>query len=93
MVLGEVVSTLAGVYSEAGSMKKKPRTLEEAEKSAQRIARMIDPMLPEGWGFCLLLMNYNMRPDVGRLNYISNVDRKAVPDMLRELLRQWGEEI
>ena len=70
-----------------------PRPLEEAEKSAQRIAKTIDPMLPEGWGFCLLLVNFSMKPGEGRLNYISNVDRETVPDMLRELLQQWGEEI
>lgn len=70
-----------------------PKSLEEAEKAAQRIARTIDPMLPDGWGFCLLLMNLDMKPDEGRMNYIANVDRETVPDMFRELLRQWGEEI
>lgn len=71
----------------------KPKPLEEAEKSAQRIARTIDPMLPEGWGFCLLLVNFNMKQGEGRLNYISSVSRETVPEMLRELLKQWGEEI
>lgn len=72
------------------TMKSQP--LEEAEKAAQRIAATIDPMLPEGWGFCLLLVNFNKGPG-GRLNYISNVNRETVPEMLRELLNQWGEEI
>ena len=70
---------------------KRPRPLEEAEKSAQRIARAVDGMLPDGWGFCLLLVNFVDDPDDGRVNYISNCDREDVPDMLRSLLRQWGE--
>ena len=71
----------------------KPEPLEAAEKAAQRIAQTISPMLPEGWGFCLLMVNYNENQEDGRLNYIANVDREHVPGMLRELLAQWGEEI
>lgn len=65
--------------------KRRPATLEEAEREAQRIGRMVGTRTPSGWGFLLCLTQYGER---GLMTYVSSCERETIPQFCRELARR-----
>ncbi len=51
----------------------------------QKIGRLIDEELPDGWGFCLMAFPFN---EPGRTNYISNGKRSDVIRSLRAFIKR-----
>lgn len=64
----------------------KPATLEEVETKAQRIARAVEVMTPQGWGFAVLHFPMN-RP--GHVTYISNGTREDMSKAMGALVEKW----
>jgi hypothetical protein len=54
----------------------------------QKIARMIDEELPQGWGF--FLMAYPFNDAEGRMNYVSNGNRDDIKRLMQEFLSKGG---
>lgn len=63
----------------------KREPLETAEVKAQQIARLIESMLPQGWGFTLILWSLNSGKD-GFLTFVSNVEKEGLIKALHEML-------
>ena len=59
--------------------------LERAEETCKKLGGLLGPAIPPGWGFVLILMNYNQTTPKGRLTYISSCDRETIPTALREM--------
>lgn len=59
-----------------------PRTLEEAERQAQYMARVIGEKLPQGWGFVLLLGSLG---EEGLSTYVSSIQRQSAGEWLKEV--------
>ena len=55
--------------------------LEEAEIKCRNMARKLKEMLPNGWGFTIILYSYG---DGGFTTYLSTGDREGCIKMLRE---------
>ena len=56
-------------------------TLEEAERSMQRIAKAVEPMVPKGFGFAVLVFSFGEK---GFMNWVSNAQRQDMVKALRE---------
>lgn len=63
----------------------KRQNLEKAEIDAQKIAKTVKSMLPEGWEIILTLCSVGENP---LSTYISTIDRSCAPSILRELADQ-----
>ena len=63
-------------------MNETPRTLEEAERQAQYMARSIGEKLPAGWGFVLVLGSLG---EEGLSTYVSSVQRESAGAWLKEV--------
>lgn len=50
----------------------------------QKIGRLIDEELPQGWGFFLMAFPFNDAP--GRMNYIANGRREDVVKLMQEFI-------
>jgi len=61
-------------------------SLERAELASRRLAPILARVMPEGWGFVLVLttLGENKRMS-GRVTYIANIHREDVPTALRAL--------
>lgn len=60
----------------------KRASLEEAERKMQAIARTVDSMIPEGWGFAVLCFTFGGK---GFMNWVSNASRTDMSKALREM--------
>lgn len=60
-------------------MKRAP--LEEAERGMQSIARVVGNMVPEGYGFAVLVFSWG---EQGFMNWVSNAQRTDMVKALRE---------
>lgn len=58
-------------------------------ETAKGIAEAINEVLPQGWGFFLVMMPFKLGE--GRVNYISNCERSGVITMVKNMLRQLEE--
>lgn len=58
---------------------------ENIEFKLKEIGDMIGGSLPPGWGFTLLLFDFN-KADKGSLFYISNADRADMIAMMKEFI-------
>jgi len=61
---------------------KKHAKLEEAERQAARIGKLVGDQMPPGWGFLLLLTEYGGE---GAMTYVANCHRSSIPQLCREL--------
>jgi hypothetical protein len=52
----------------------------------QKIARAVDEMLPQNWGF--FIMAYPFSDEPGRMNYISNGKREDVLKLMAEFIEK-----
>lgn len=52
----------------------------------QKIARLIDEELPDGWGF--FLMAYPFGEAKGRMNYVANGKRDDVIKLMKEFIEK-----
>lgn len=59
----------------------KPESLEAAERAARKLADIIKPHVPEGWGFTLFLASFGKR---GNLTYVSTINREDAHRMIAE---------
>lgn len=64
---------------------------EEIEVTLKELGAVLGGALPEGWGFTLLLFDFNNATD-GQLFYISNGERKDVIKMMEEFMKKVKEE-
>lgn len=62
----------------------------EIERELRTLATGIDEHLPDGWGFALLLFDFNTSE--GAMFYISNADRADMITALREFLAMQERE-
>jgi hypothetical protein len=53
----------------------------------QKIARLVDEEIPQGWGFAVLVFPFAERE--GRVNYVSNGKRDDVIKIVRQWLDEW----
>lgn len=60
---------------------------EDIEIRLKEIGDLINEQLPIGWGFTLLLFDFN-RGDNGSMFYISNGQREDVVAMMKEFIMQ-----
>jgi len=63
-------------------MSKRPASLEDAERQAQRIGQSVGKQMPLGWGFFLCLAQIG---EAGSMTYVSSLHRSAMPKFCREL--------
>lgn len=62
--------------------KTKRATLEEAERKMQSIARTVQGMIPQGWGFAVLCFSFGEK---GFMNWVANAQREDMIKALREM--------
>lgn len=55
-----------------------------SKEEANDLAKTVENKLPENTGFCILLFPFN--DSNGRMQYISNGDRKCVAEAIKEWL-------
>lgn len=58
--------------------------LAEAERTAQKLAQIIGPAFPPGWGFVLITMSFG---PAGHMTYVSNSNREDVIKLLKETVQ------
>ena len=63
-------------------MTNKRATLEEAENKMQSMARVVENMVPRGWGFAILCFSFG---ENGFMNWVSNAPREDMVKALREM--------
>lgn len=57
----------------------------------QKIARLVDEELPQGWGF--FVMAFPFGESKGRMNYVANARREDIVKVMKEFLeKQEGEK-
>lgn len=64
-------------------------SLEEAERSTEKIARLLGEITPPAWGFVFVLFSIG---GPGFSAYASSLERSGVAAGLRELLSKWADE-
>ncbi len=73
----------------------KPEDTNDVRERMQETARMIAAVLPPGTGFVLLAFDLN-RSD-GRMEYVSNGQRRDVVKAMKEFIRKtegtWGKHV
>jgi hypothetical protein len=67
-------------------MDAKPETGKDAwtRDQMQKIARLVNEELPDGWGF--FVMAYPFNDLAGRMNYVANGERSDVLKLMREFI-------
>lgn len=60
-------------------------SLEEAEQSARALGRVIYDVMPDGWGFTLMMFSYG---EGGNTTYISTARREDMLKALREMIEK-----
>lgn len=64
------------------------------EKILQELAKLINSMMPKGWGFTLLIFDYTDSVDKGSMFYISSARRKDMVKAMMEFIdKQQKDEI
>lgn len=58
---------------------------EEIEQKLKEIGRILKGVMPEGWGFTLLISSYG---EGGSMFYLSSVERQDAVNMLREFIQK-----
>lgn len=61
------------------------------EDALQGIAKVIGSVLPEGWGFTLLIFTFEGSKDPQTMTYISNARRADMLKAMQEFLQKQGE--
>lgn len=66
-------------------MEIKPEPLAVAIEKAQAIGRIIKKEMPQGWGFVLILSDFNQEGS-GAMTYLSSIERESCIKMLKEFI-------
>lgn len=62
-----------------------PILLQDLEKRAQEVGRMLGPVMPAGVGFCFIMFTFD---EGGWLTYVSNAERSDMIKSLKETLEK-----
>lgn len=57
---------------------------DNARFAMQRIANVVNDLLPDKWGF--FVMAFPLGDEPGRMNYVSNANREDIVKLMREFI-------
>jgi aminopeptidase-like protein len=63
-------------------------SLAEAIEKAKETGRYIKSQMPKGWGFVLVLREFNEEGEGGAMTYLSSIERDGCIKMLKEFIQK-----